>query len=214
MTFPWQNNGTPPAPAAGGQAAAPAPAFGGPAAAFGGPPVSAEQALAGFGAGNIDMRDPFLPVGFAGEVELIETEGKTSMDVGPALYIRCKVKQIMAAGGGEANAAAMAGLKNPNRSPAVLEGVYTARISGFGKPKAGGFAISDLKLFLIAVLSYTGLTPQTPVSPEEWDKMGKAAWNSQFGQAGKRFCLQVGATAGAQAKLKYSFYPPVTQPAA
>ena len=95
MNFNFTNPGQ---PAATTPETAPTtqPAAGG----FGGPPpqaaapIDAATALDGFGGAGIDVRDPFLPLGFAGKVRLDSTEAKTGRDVGFAIYIRMTVTEI------------------------------------------------------------------------------------------------------------------------
>ncbi len=175
-------------------------------------PMSAAQALAGFGEGAIDSRHPFLPVGFRGELELVSTVGRDLRDVGFAYMIEGKVLRMMHPGGGPA-AEAMATqckLKNPNLIPAREGSIYTVRISGFKSDDARKFAISDTKLFLCAIMEEDGLRPDVQISPEQWNAMALAMKDGTLGRAGRRYLVDAGAvpSKGAFGKVKYTFYPP------
>jgi hypothetical protein len=190
-------------PAAGATPAAPsAPApvgFGGPAAR----PIDAAQALAGFGEAPIDTRDPFLPLGFAGVVRIDKTEGKTSRNIGYAIYISCTVTRVANAGGGALSGALPKG--------ANLGGKYVMRIDGFGSADAKAFAFSDLKQFMIAALESKGLTPAIAATlpPEEWNKMGTACGAGNLGADGCEIAVQAGMvdTKAGFKKQKTLFYP-------
>lgn len=203
-------------PQASAPAPTPAPTSAPSAASPFAPPVAtaatAAQALAGFGEGAIDARHPFLPVGFAGELELLSTYGKDGRNTGFSLYIEARCTRIAAAGGGEgaARQAAEAKLKNANVAPAQVGNVYTMRISGFSREDSRAFAISDTKLFLCAILEEDGLRPDVAVSPQQWDALAAAMAAGKLNKQGRKF-LANATTVTSKAglgKLKVTFYPP------
>lgn len=174
-------------------------------------PMSAAQALAGFGEGAIDARHPFLPLGFAGELELLSTEGKDGRETGFAYYIDAKVTRIANPGGGDAAVAQATSYrtKNANVTPAREGSIYTIRISGFKNENSRKFAISDTKLFLCAIMEQDGLKPDVALPPSEWDRMASAMAGNQLGKAGRRFLADVAAVSSKSGvgKVKVSFYP-------
>ena len=209
MTFNFNppSNGQPPPP--------PAPAAANPFQ----PPqqaaptaMSAAQALQGFGEGAIDARHPFLPLGFAGELELMSTEGKDGREVGFSYYIDAKVTRIANPGGGDAAVAQAQQYrtKNANVTPAREGSTYTIRISGFKNENSRKFAISDTKLFLCAIMEEDGLKPDTQIQPAQWDAMAAAMTQNKLGKAGRRFLADVSAvnSKSGVGKVKVAFYPP------
>lgn len=175
-------------------------------------PMTAAQALAGFGEGAIDARHPFLPLGFAGELELLSTEGKDGRETGFSYYIEAKVTRIANAGGGDAAVAQAAQYrtKNANVTPAREGGTYTIRISGFKNENSRKFAISDTKLFLCAIMEQDGLKPDVALAPAQWDAMAAAMTTNALGKAGRRFLADVTAvnSKAGMGKVKVAFYPP------
>ncbi len=197
------NFSAPPAASAGTPAAS-APA----ASAFGAPanaPINAAQALAGFGDAEIDLRDPFPPVGFAGLVEVLATEGKGGRNTGFGIYIRARVTAVASPGGG-----AHPAIKNCNPIPAAVGQVYSLPIRGFGKPDAEKFAHSDLKCFIAAALEHKGLTAevQAGLTPADWAPMGQAAATGQLQAEGGIIGIQTSEVLnkGGLGKLKVTFY--------
>lgn len=200
---PPQTTQTQPAPAA--PSASP---FGAPPPAFGAGPVDPAQALAGFGDAAIDLRDPFLPLGFAGKVRIDSTEGKVGRNVGYAIYIRCTVTAVANPGGGQQQPPLP---KNVNLVPASVGSKYAIRIDGFNKEDAKAFAASDLKLFMIAALERNGLTHERAqtLTPQQWNDMGAAVHAGKLGCEGAEILVStssVGTKAGF-AKQKTAFYP-------
>jgi hypothetical protein len=202
--------GQPPAqPAA---PAAPNP-FGGPPppqGTFPTQPLNVDAALYGFGDADIDLREPWLPMGSALKVRIDEVKGKAAgRHVGAAVYIRVTCTGISNAGGGNQPAPLP---KNANMLPATVGGKYTIRIDGFDKPDAAKFARSDLKLFLIAALEKNGLTAEVAATlpPAEWEKMGRAAFTGALTPAiGQEVIVTTGKvdTKGGFTKQKTTFYP-------
>lgn len=175
-------------------------------------PMSAAQALQGFGEGAIDARHPFLPLGFAGELELVTTYGKDGRQTGFALYIEARVVRIAAAGGGDAavSMASQMRVKNANVMPAQLGSTYSIRISGFSRDDSRAFAISDTKLFLCAIMEQDGLRPDVAVTPQQWDALAAAMAAGKLDRAGRRFLVNVSAVSSkaGNGKTKVTFYPP------
>jgi hypothetical protein len=170
-------------------------------------PLTAVQALQGFGTAEIDLRDPFPPVGMSALVELIGTEGKSTRQAGFGIYIRAKVIAVASPGGG-----ACPKIKGNNPIPASVGTVYTLPIRGFDKPDARKFAMSDLKLALIAILESKGLTQANAgaVPEAEWERMAAAVAAGQLGMEGTQFAIstsEVGKPDSPFAKLKVLFYP-------
>lgn len=202
MTNPFGFNPPPAAPAPQATPfAPPAPA-----------PMSAAQALSGFGDGAIDARHPFLPLGFAGELELTATYGKDGRTTGFAMYIEAKVVRIANAGGGEgaARQAEAMRIKNANIIPAQIGTTYTIRISGFSRDDSKAFAISDTKLFLCAIMEADGLRPDVAVSPQQWDALASAMAAGKLDRAGRHFLVSTAAVSSksGNGKMKVVFYPP------
>ena len=190
----------PAAPAAG-----PSP-FAPPRAAVAGP-IDVAQALQGFGDAPIDTRDPFLPVGFTGEIEIERTNAQVTRNLGLCLYAYAKVRGIASPGGG-----IIEGLKGCNPSPAVVGGSYAVRISGFNREDARAFAMSDLKAFMWALLEpefrASGVATSAEVPAETWDKMAQAWAQGDAHFAGKT-CLAQTSIIESKAnfkKLKVNFY--------
>ena len=154
------------------------------------------------------MRDPFLPFGFAGTVRIEKTEGKTSRNVGFAIYITCSVTRIANAGGGTCPPPVP---KSVNLVPASVGAKHVIRIDGFGKEDARAFAFSDLKQFLIAALESKGFTPAAAATlpAAEWNRMAQACASNALGIEGAEIAVQqqkVDTKAG-QGKQKTLFYP-------
>lgn len=199
MTDFWNQNGQQP------PASPPAspPAFGGPA-----PASNPAATFANFGNAQIDVRDPWLPHGFAGEVEVLKTEGKDTFRSGYGIFFTLKVLDIMQPGGGVGAGKAPT---NANLMPAVVGGIYAAKIDGFNKPTAQQFAYSDLKTFIQAALEADGLTPAVAAQlpPDKWTKMAMAVHGGDPRFVGKRLLVQASAvdTQGGFAKAKYRWLP-------
>lgn len=171
-------------------------------------PISVAQALSGFGDAPIDMRDPFLPVGFAGEITTDRTTAQSTRNLGLCLYAYAKVDAVAAPGGGM-----VPNLKGCNPSPASVGGMYAIRISGFSKEDARAFAMSDLKAFMWALLE-PEFKAQGVGKPEEipgptWDQMAQA-WAAGDPHFAGKSCLVQTAIVDSKAgfpKLKVHFYP-------